>query len=195
MQKKIRLAKIDDIDSIYEIEKISFENPWSKKSIRNAIKEDLLSDILVFEYEKKVIAYISYMIIYDEILRSLLNNDNTVSIVIGGPGTGKSVIAINLLTSMLQKGKMTQYVSRNTAPRVVYSAELKGTLKKSNIDNLFKTSGAYTDTKEKSFDCLIVDEAHCMAEKSGLFNNYGFNQIKEVITSLLFILSIAFFGT
>ena len=67
MQKKIRLAKIDDIDSIYEIEKISFENPWSKKSIRNAIKEDLLSDILVFEYEKKVIAYISYMIIYDEI--------------------------------------------------------------------------------------------------------------------------------
>ncbi len=30
---------------------------------------------------------------------------------------------------------------------------------------------------------LIVDEAHCLTEKSGLFNNYGENQIKEIIRS------------
>lgn len=166
-------SKGDSSKIIYEIENSDF-NP--SKKLQNEI-----TNLMTGNNNFRLLD--DQMIIYDEILRSLLNNDNTVSIVIGGPGTGKSVIAINLLTSMLQKGKMTQYVSRNTAPRVVYSAELKGTLKKSNIDNLFKTSGAYTDTKEKSFDCLIVDEAHCMAEKSGLFNNYGFNQIKEVIIS------------
>ena len=109
--------------------------------------------------------------------------ENSVSIVDGGPGTGKSVIAINLLVEMIKQGKMAQYVSRNTAPRAIYSYELKGTMNKNSIDNLFKTSGSYTSVDEKIFDCLIVDEAHCLTEKSGLFNNYGENQIKEIIKS------------
>ena len=125
----------------------------------------------------------SQMVIYDELLRNIDNNENSVSIVDGDPGTGKSVIAINLLVNMIKHGKMAQYVSRNTAPRAIYSYELKGTMNKNNIDNLFKTSGSYTSVDEEIFDCLIVDEAHCLTEKSGLFNNYGENQIKEIIKS------------
>lgn len=49
---------------------------------------------------------------------------------------------------------------------------------------MFKTSGAYTETDKDIFDVLIVDEAHCLTEKSGLFNSYGENQIKEIIHSL-----------
>lgn len=45
---------------------------------------------------------------------------------------------------------------------------------------MFKTSGAYTET-DKDIDVLIEDEAHCLTEKSGLFNSYGENQIKEII--------------
>lgn len=125
----------------------------------------------------------SQMVIYDELLRNIDNSENSVSIVDGGPGTGKSVIAINLLVEMIKQGKMAQYVSRNTAPRAIYSYELKGTMNKNNIDNLFKTSGSYISVDEEIFDCLIVDEAHCLTEKSGLFNNYGENQIKEIIKS------------
>ncbi len=123
------------------------------------------------------------MIIYDKILSEIKKEEKTVIIVEGGPGTGKSVIAINLLANLTNQGKLCQYVSRNTAPRVIYGAKLKGTLNKTSIDNLFKTSSAYTATKEDIFDVLIVDEAHCLTEKSGLFNNYGENQIKEIIYS------------
>ena len=84
------------------------------------------------------------MIIYDEILLAIKKEEKNVIIVEGGPGTGKSVIAINLLANLTKQGKLCQYVSRNTAPRVIYGTKLKGTLNKTSIDNLFKTSGAYT---------------------------------------------------
>ena len=107
-----------------------------------------------------------------------------VFIIKGGPGTGKSVIAINLLVELINKFELNaQYVTKNSAPRTVYSSLLKGYRKKSFIDNLFKGSGSYTDTELNYFDCLIVDEAHRLNEKSGMFMNLGENQVKELIHS------------
>ena len=107
-----------------------------------------------------------------------------VLIVEGGPGTGKSVVAINLLVE-LTKDKVAQYVTRNSAPRLVYEAMLTNSFKKSRISNMFKGSGSYYSVAANSFDCLIVDEAHRLNEKSGLFN-YGENQIKEIINASKF---------
>jgi DUF2075 family protein len=47
---------------------------------------------------------------------------------------------------------------------------------------MFCGSGAYHSAKENSFDCLIVDEAHRLNEKSGIFSS-GENQIMEIIKS------------
>lgn len=124
------------------------------------------------------------IVVYDKIMSIIKNEEEgNVIIVKGRPGTGKSIIAINLLNSITNSGKTCQYVSRNTAPRVIYSYTLKGELKKTLIDYLFKSSGSYTEAGEKSINTLIVDEAHCLTEKSGLFNNYGVNQIMEIIKS------------
>lgn len=107
-----------------------------------------------------------------------------VFIIKGGPGTGKSVIAINLLVELINKHELNaQYVTKNSAPRTVYSSLLKGYRKRSFIDNLFKGSGSYTETELNYFDCLIVDEAHRLNEKSGMFMNLGENQVKELIHS------------
>lgn len=107
--------------------------------------------------------------------------EHIVLIVNGGPGTGKSVVAINLLVKLTQLGLVSQYVSRNAAPRAVYSATLQGTLTQTNINNLFKGSGAFTEAPAHAFDALIIDEAHRLNEKSGLYGNLGENQIKELI--------------
>src|SRR5699024_1363797 len=48
--------------------------------------------------------------------------------------------------------------------------------------NLFKGSGSFTQVSENEFDVLIVDEAHRLNEKSGLFQNMGENQMKELIS-------------
>lgn len=99
----------------------------------------------------------------------------------GGPGTGKTVIAINLLVRLTQEGFFAQYCSKNSAPREVYKKKLKGHCTKSSIDNMFKGSGTYVDAPYDSVDVIIADEAHRLNEKSGLYANQGFNQICEII--------------
>jgi hypothetical protein len=106
-----------------------------------------------------------------------------VLIIEGGPGTGKSVVAINLLAKLTGEQKLTHYVSKNSAPRSVYAEKLKGYRTKSSIDNLFKGSGSYIRTQSNQFACLIVDEAHRLNEKSGLYGTDGENQILEIIQS------------
>jgi len=125
-------------------------------------------------------------IVYETALtlsRKATANKKHVLIVKGGPGTGKSVVAINLLVEITRLGLLTQYVSKNAAPRAVYESKLTGTLKKTVISNLFGGSGSFVSTRPNEFDVLIVDEAHRLNEKSGLYSNLGDNQIKEIIRS------------
>lgn len=114
------------------------------------------------------------------------NNKKQVMIIEGGPGTGKSVLAVNLLVNLINEGLMTMYVSKNAAPREVYSSKLKGTVRKTEIDNLFKGSGSFTQASLNEFDVIIVDEAHRLNEKSGFYGNQGENQVKELIKAANF---------
>jgi hypothetical protein len=81
-----------------------------------------------------------------------------------------------------------QYVSKNSAPRSVYAAKLKGAFTKNRIDNLFCGSGNYINTETNIFDALIVDESHRLNAKSGIYSNLGENQVKEIINASKFSL-------
>src|SRR5699024_10936484 len=81
------------------------------------------------------------------------------------------------------KEQVVQYVTKNAAPRHIYERKLKGDYRKSEITNLFKGSGSYTKTKSNEFDALIIDEAHRLNAKSGMFKNMGEHQVKELINS------------
>lgn len=109
-----------------------------------------------------------------------------VLIVEGGPGTGKSVVAINLLVKLTNEGLLTKYLSKNAAPREVYSVKLSRTKKKTDINNLFGGTGAFIDVEPNIFDALLVDEAHRLNYKSGLYQNLGENQILEIINASKF---------
>lgn len=122
---------------------------------------------------------------YEKILQTSMQSQKDhvkrTIIVQGGPGTGKSVIAINLLSYLTTQGQTVQYASKNSAPRQVYAIKLKGSFKKNSIDNMFKGTGSYTASEDSLIDTILVDEAHRMNAKSGMFQNMGENQIKEVI--------------
>lgn len=110
-------------------------------------------------------------------------HNKNVLIIEGGPGTGKSVIAINLLTELTKRGQVTQYVTKNSAPREVYQVKLSGKFSKTRISNLFSSSGSFYDIEKNTFDSLIIDEAHRLNAKSGLFSHLGENQVKELINA------------
>lgn len=115
--------------------------------------------------------------------RKSSEKNKNVLIVQGGPGTGKSVVAINLLVQSTKAGLVSKYVTKNSAPRDVYASKLTGTLKKTEFSNLFSGSGSFINCQNNIFDFLIVDEAHRLNEKSGMFKNLGENQVKEIIKS------------
>jgi DUF2075 family protein/phage repressor protein C with HTH and peptisase S24 domain len=121
-----------------------------------------------------------------ELARKACTGKKQVLIVEGGPGTGKSVVAINLLVQLTKAELVTQYVSKNAAPRDVYAAKLNGNFRKGYINNLFVGSGSFIDTPPNTFDALVIDEAHRLNQKSGLFSNLGENQILEIIRSAKF---------
>jgi DUF2075 family protein len=125
-------------------------------------------------------------LIYEEALRLAKlasGGKKQVLLVQGGPGTGKSVVAINLLVELTNRNLVCQYVSKNAAPRHVYSEKLSGIKNNGRLKNLFRSSGSYMETKVNTFDVLIVDEAHRLVEKSGFYGNEGENQIKEIVNA------------
>lgn len=124
-------------------------------------------------------------VVYEKINRTvrkkIMSGQKHVFIIQGGPGTGKSVVSINLLVKLNAASYVTHYVSKNSAPREVYSTKLKGKYTQKYIGSLFKGSGSYLEAGENEVDVLIVDEAHRLNEKSGFYSNQGENQIKEII--------------
>ena len=150
------------------------------KSLQNAIGSMLKGNREFVMIDEQKVAY-------EEILRLSLQCQKDYKkrtiIVKGGPGTGKTVIAVNLLAELTQRDQMVQYVSKNSAPRQVYLKKLKGLIKKSSVDNMFKGSGNYTEVGRNVAHTLLCDEAHRLNEKSGMFHNLGENQIKEIISA------------
>ncbi|UUY07681.1 DUF2075 domain-containing protein [Pseudomonas sp. J452] len=113
--------------------------------------------------------------------KSSSSDQPRVVIIEGGPGTGKTVLALNLLVKLTSLGLLGKYVSKNAAPRRVYETKLVGTITRTKFSHMFTGSGSFVDAETNLFDFLIVDEAHRLNEKSGLYANLGENQIKELI--------------
>jgi DUF2075 family protein len=108
-----------------------------------------------------------------------------VLIVDGGPGTGKTVVAINILAELIQHDMLAQYVSKNRAPREVYKQKLRGDKLVKEIEHLFTGAGSYVETEANAFQALVADEAHRLNEESTFFGR-GENQIMEIINAAQF---------
>jgi hypothetical protein len=79
----------------------------------------------------------------------------SVIIVKGGPGTGKSVIALEVMGELMRQGKVVYHATGSSA--------FTNTLRKyvgRRASNLFKFFFNFTKHKENEIDVLICDEAH-----------------------------------
>ena len=168
----------DDKQLLYEIDNGRIK---PSKSLQDSIKS-------MIEGNQEFIMLDDQKVVYEEILsvalKCMTDHKKKTVIVKGGPGTGKTVVAINLLAKLTNEGLFAQYTSKNSAPRNVYAKKLTGH-KKSSINNMFKGSGSYVDIESNAIDVIVCDEAHRLNNKSGMFHNLGENQIKEIINASL----------
>lgn len=170
----------DDGDILYEIDHGKIRpSKMLQDSLRNMLKGN--KEFYMIDNQK---------IVYEYALKNAIDtvsaNDKNVMIVRGGPGTGKSVLAVNLLVELNNRNMTCFYVTKNAAPRSVYSSKLRGDYTQTYINHLFQGSGSFIDEERNKLDCLVVDEAHRLNAKSGMFQNKGENQIKEIINASKF---------
>lgn len=104
--------------------------------------------------------------IIDETNKAIRENQRKTIIIKGGPGSGKSVVAINAMGQLIHPSdgsnpKNVCYCTVNFTPRTLYSELLiNDDYKKSAISNLFKTFACFSRASECDFDCVMFDEAH-----------------------------------
>lgn len=170
----------DDKETLYMIENGKIR---PSKSLQDALSSMLKGneEFVMIDDQKLV-----YETALNMARKSYRDENKRVLIVKGGPGTGKSVLAINLLVKLTNENMVCSYVTKNAAPRNVYATKLSGDFRKTRINNLFKGSGSFVESADNEFDVLIVDEAHRLNAKSGMFQNLGENQIKEIIKASKF---------
>jgi hypothetical protein len=105
------------------------------------------------------------LVVFERVLatarRGFDDRKRTVLIIEGGPGTGKSVIAINLVAKLSSAGLNAHYATGSRA--------FTETLRKvvgSRADQQFRYFNSYTDADVNAIDVLVCDEAHRVREFS-----------------------------
>ena len=87
--------------------------------------------------------------------------EKSVVIIKGGPGTGKSVIALEVMGELLRKGKRVMHATGSKA--------FTETLRKIvgiRAKSLFKFFNSFANIEENSIDVLVADEAHRIRKTS-----------------------------
>ncbi len=177
------IVKKADEDLLFKIENGKLR---PSKSLQDSLSKMLKGNEEFYLIDEQKVVYETVKKTVSKIIKKIDNGTSDYGkctiIVKGGPGTGKSVVAIKLLADLISEGYSVNYVTKNSAPRNVYFKKLKkDNYKASYISALFKGSGSFVNCKKDTFDCLIVDEAHRLNMKSGMFQNLGENQTKEII--------------
>ena len=96
-------------------------------------------------------------LIWAKVRKSIRDKENSVIIIHGGPGTGKSVIAINVLAEAAQRGKKVFYGCKSK-PFTEGLRKLVGQDGRMLFSNLYRFLPSKVN--EEEIDLLLVDEAH-----------------------------------
>ena len=119
-------------------------------------------------------------------LQCLKDRKKRTILIQGGPGTGKSVLAVNLLMHYITCRCNAAYVTKNSAPRQAFLSILSQNRAENvaEIIPLFRSPFGLSQVPANFYDCLIVDEAHRLVKK--MYGDWGGeNQVKECINASL----------
>ncbi|MGW4804795.1 DNA/RNA helicase domain-containing protein [Kitasatospora sp. NPDC004272] len=127
---------------------------------------------------------VAYEVVLRAVLRAQQADRKQVVVVTGGPGTGKSVIALSLLGELYRRG-ITAFHATGSSSFTTTMRRVAGARKR-QVQDLFKYFNSFMTAERNGIDVLICDEAHRIRETSA--NRYtradqrtGKPQIEELI--------------
>lgn len=178
--------KANDGSLLYKIEEGRLK---PTKSLQDALDSMLCGNEEFHMIDEQVVAY-------DKIMKAIKESQNDtrkhVLIITGGPGTGKSVLAINILARCIIDLKLNaSYITKNMAPRKCYANLLaKGNAKKMvNLQKAIQSPWCLPNTIYNGLDVGVFDEAHRMQKKPNMYpgNDMLEDAIKASKVSIFFV--------
>ncbi|BAJ30575.1 MULTISPECIES: DUF2075 domain-containing protein [Kitasatospora] len=127
---------------------------------------------------------VAYRTVLNALHRSRQSDHKEVVVVTGGPGTGKSVIALSILGEMYRQG-LTALHATGSSSFTTTMRKVAGR-RKPEVRDLFKYFNSFMTAERNGLDVLLCDEAHRMRETSAnrftsAANRSGKAQVEELI--------------
>jgi hypothetical protein len=106
----------------------------------------------------------AYSLVMRAVERAGQADNKEVIVVTGGPGSGKSVIALSLLGELSRRGRTVLHATGSSA----FTSTLRRVAgrRAPQIKSMFKYFNQFTDAEKNGLDVLICDEAHRIREVS-----------------------------
>lgn len=107
---------------------------------------------------------VAYDLVMHAVERARTARRQTVVIVLGGPGSGKSAIALSLLGELSRKHRAVHHATGSNS----YTNTMRKVAGHRNkrVQSLFKYFNNYIESEKRELDVLICDEAHRIREQS-----------------------------
>ena len=107
---------------------------------------------------------LAYSLVLHATERARAADSKTVVIVAGGPGSGKSVIALSLLGELARQGRTVVHATGSRSfTQTLRQVTGRGAPR---VRSLFKYFNQFVDAERNGLEVLILDEAHRMRETS-----------------------------
>ncbi len=165
-------------DMLYRID---FGRLKPTKSLQDSLDAMLCGNEVFRMIDEQVVAYDYIM---NAVRKAQEDGKKHVLIIRGGPGTGKSVLAINVLADCIRKlGLNASYITKNSAPRNCYTELLSGgnARKEINLKQAITSPHVLPKIVENGLDVGIFDEAHRMVKKPFMYP--GQDMLQDAITA------------
>jgi hypothetical protein len=130
---------------------------------------------------------IAYSMVMKALRDAETSNTKTAVIITGGPGTGKSVIALSLLGELSRRGKTTLHATGSKAFR--NSLRKIAGARSPQVQKLFSYFNSFMSAERNSLDVIICDEAHRIRETSA--NRYTKADLRTGMPQLHELLNVA----
>ena len=106
----------------------------------------------------------AYNLVKHAVEKARRSNQKTAIVVSGGPGSGKSVIALSLMGELARQGRTVMHATGSRS----FTLTMRKVAAKGNsrVGKEFKFFNQFMDAEPNDLDCLILDEAHRIRETS-----------------------------
>ena len=107
---------------------------------------------------------VAYSIVLREVERARAADAKRVVVVTGGPGSGKSVVALSLLGELSRQGRTVLHATGSSA--FTQTLRRVAARRAPRVQKLFRYFNQFTAAERNGLDVLLCDEAHRIRETS-----------------------------